>query len=97
MDDFDVGEGGEDLSKDRNEGGVEFDGEDAGGAAGKVAGEAAQAGADFQDRIGSGYIARVHDFFQCFVIYQKVLTETLFGVESISAKKGRDIEGREGR
>lgn len=93
MDDLDVGVGGEDFAEEGDEVLVEFDGEDAGGAGGEVAGEGPQAGADFQDGVGGGDLSGIHDPFEEGGIGEEVLAEALFRGQTVGAEEGGDVEG----
>ena len=95
MEDLDVGIGGEDFLEKGDEGLVEFDGEDAGGVAGEVAGETAQAGANLQNGVGRGDFTDADDFFEDRIIGQEVLTEAFFRGQAVGAEEVGDVEGRE--
>ncbi len=95
MEDLDVGVGGEDFAEDGDEVLVEFDGEDAGGVGGEVAGETTQAGADLQDGVGGGDLSGVYDLFEEGWVGEEVLAEALFRGQAVGAEEGGDVEGGE--
>lgn len=91
MEDLDVGGGGEDFAEDRDQILIEFDGDDAGGAGGEVAGEGTQPGADLQDGIGGGDLSGIYNPFEEGGIGEEVLAEALFGLETVGAEEGGDV------
>lgn len=90
---FEVGVVAEALAEVVDEAGVEFDGEDGGGALEEAFGHDAEAGADFDDAVVGGGAGGVEDEVAHVGVDEEVLAEAFAGGEADGAEVGAEFGG----